>query len=306
VLEQIWEQHLTHPDSFILPCFRGKNGHPLFIPVQYAEEILAYEGEGGLKAVRNRHEDQLIRLEADTEAVVLDMDTPEGYEEVLEFHTMEEEPDYEAQLCGRRLFLIRHGEIRQHREKIFLGQTDVPLSDKGREQAAQSAETLRQYGTTANRIYASDLSRAVETAEIIRDRLDQPRRDRETPVKSDEGISVIREPRLREMSLGEWDGRYVSEIMERYPEEYGKRGENLLSYKFGNDSENFYDLQYRVMKGFRSILKREMEAHDGTKDLVIVAHHGVISAILSSLRHTELGEEIKKPTPNGGVIILDL
>jgi len=291
VLEQIWEQHLAHPDPFILPCYRGKNGHPLFIPAQYAEEILAYEGEGGLKVVRNRHEDKLIRLETDSEAAVLDMDTPEGYEEVLEFHAMEEEPDYEAQLCGRRLFLIRHGEIRQHREKIFLGQTDVPLSDKGREQAAQAAETLRQYGTTASRIYTSDLSRAAETAEIIRDRLDQPQ--------------VIREPRLREMSLGEWDGRYVSGIMEQYPEEYRKRGENLLSYKFGNDSENFYDLQYRVMKGFRSILKREREAADGAKDLVIVAHHGVISAILSSLRHTELGEEIKNPAPNGGVILLD-
>jgi broad specificity phosphatase PhoE/CTP:molybdopterin cytidylyltransferase MocA len=310
VLGQIWEQHLAHPDSFILPCYRGKNGHPLFIPAQYAEEILAYEGVGGLKAIRNRHEDKLIRLETDTEAVVLDMDTPEGYEEVLEFYAMREDPDYEAQLRGRRLFLIRHGEIRQHREKIFLGQTDVPLSDRGREQAAQAAETLRQYGAAVCRIYTSDLSRAAETAEIIRDRLDQPRPDqprpgRETPIKSDEGISVIREPRLREMCLGEWDGCYISGIMERYPEEYRKRGENLLSFKFGNDSENFYDLQYRVMKGFRSILKREMEAADGAKDLIIVAHHGVISVIISSLRYTVLGEELKKPAPNGGVIILD-
>ena len=305
VLNQIWEQHLAHPDSLILPCYRGKNGHPLFIPAQYAEEILAYEGEGGLKAVRNRHEDKLIRLETDTEAVVLDMDTPEGYAEILEFYAMGEEPDYAAQLSGRRLFLIRHGEIRQHREKIFLGQTDVPLSEKGREQAAQAAETLRQYGATASRIYTSDLSRAAETAEIIRRRLDQPRLDRETPAESDEGISVIREPRLREMCLGEWDGCYIGEIMERYPEEYGKRGENFLTYKFGNESENFYDLQYRAMKGFRSILKREMEAPGGVKDLIIVAHHGVISAILSSVRHTELGEELKKPAPNGGVIILD-
>jgi broad specificity phosphatase PhoE len=59
------------------------------------------------------------------------------------------------------------------------------------------------------------------------------------------------------------------------------------------------------MKGFRSILKREMEAADGAKDLIIVAHHGVISVIISSLRHTVLGEELKKPAPNGGVIILD-
>lgn len=304
VLEQISERHREHPDAFILPCYRGKNGHPLFIPVQYAEEILAYEGEGGLKAVRNRHEDKLIRLEADTEAVVLDMDTPEGYEEILEFQAMREEPDYEALLQGRRLFLIRHGEIRQHREKIFLGQADVPLSEKGREQAAQAAEELKRYGITADRIYTSDLSRASETAEIIRDGLDKFRREQGTPEKPAAGIRVIRESRLREMSLGEWDGRYVSEIMERYPEEYRKRGENLLSYKFGNDSENFYDLRYRVMKGFRSILRREREAGGG-KDVLIVAHQGVIGAILSDVRHTELGEEIKKPVPNGGVVLAD-
>jgi probable phosphoglycerate mutase len=217
---------------------------------------------------------------------------------------MVEEPDCEALLRGRRLFLVRHGEIRQHQEKIFLGQTDEPLSERGRKQAAQAAEELRRYGINANRIYTSDLSRASETAEIIGDALVRSRRDRANPEKSERGIRVIREPRLREMSLGEWDGRYISEIMARYPDEYRRRGENLLSYKYGNDSENFYDLRYRVVKAFRSILKQEREA-GSENDVLIVAHQGVISAILSSVRHTELGEEIKNPIPNGGVALVD-
>ena len=204
-------------------------------------------------------------------------------------------------------------KIRQHREKIFLGQTDVPLSEKGREQAAEAAEELRRHGISASRVYTSDLSRAEETAEIIRERLSrqQPKEARGKEVPE---LTVIREPRFREMSLGEWDGRFISEIREKYPEEYRRRGEDLLTWKYGNDSENFYDLQYRVMKGFRSILEREREA-EGQRDsggpdarpndIVIVSHSGVINVIVSNLRQTELAEQIGKHIPNGGVILLE-
>ena len=150
---------------------------------------------------------------------------------------------------------------------------------------------MKRYGVSANRIYASDLSRAMETAEIIRDHLDN--------------VTVVPEPRFREMALGEWDGRYISEIREKYPEEYRKRGENLLTYKYGNGSENFYDLQYRVIKGFQGILKAEREAKDKSGDIVIVSHSGVIGVLLSNLRRTELAEELKGRIPNGGVAILD-
>jgi len=294
VLELIIEKHRENPDAFIVPCYRGKNGHPLFIPARYAEEILAYEGENGLKTIRNRHNDKLIRMEVDTEAVVLDMDTREGYEEVLEFNRMQFEPElnYEEELRGKRLFLIRHGEIKQHREKIFLGQTDVPLSEKGREQAKEAAGELSGSQISVNRIYTSDLIRAVETTEIIKGSLNPE-------------MKVIREPKLREMSLGEWDGRYISEIREQFPEEYQKRGDNLLAYKFGNDSENFYDLRYRVMKGFQSIMMGEKEAGDEARDILIVAHQGVIHVILSSLRHRPLEEEMRNPIPNGGIVVID-
>lgn len=306
VLERILKKHEENPDAFIVPCFRGKKGHPLFIPVQYAEEILAYEGEGGLKAITNRHEDKLVRLEVGTEGVVLDMDTPEGYREVLEcYQKQAEEPDCEEMLHGKRIFFIRHGEIRQHKEKIFLGQTDIPLSARGREQAAEAAEEIKRYGISANRIYTSDLSRASETAEIIKDSLNQYYRKQELPEKAIRDIEMIKMPKLREMSLGEWDGRYIGEIREKYPEEYQKRGANLLTYKLGNDSENFYDLQYRAMKGFQNILEQELEAEDNGKDIVIVSHLGIINVILSNLRHTDLEDEIGNRIPNGGVIVID-
>ncbi|MDD3168331.1 MAG: histidine phosphatase family protein [Eubacteriales bacterium] len=294
VIERMIDQHREQPDAFIVPCFRGKKGHPLFIPAQYAEEILAYEGEGGLKAITNRYEDRLIRLEAGTEAVVLDMDTPEGYKELLEQYSRTGTAEFEAEgeLKGKRLFLIRHGEIRQHSEKIFLGQTDIPLSGKGREQAAAAADLLKQHGCSPSRIYVSDLSRTMETAEIISSRLNPQ-------------AVLVGESRLRELSLGDWDGRFISEIREKHPEEYQKRGENLLTYKIGHNSENFYDLRYRAMKGFQHILEQEKKAEKPCGDVVIITHSGVINVILSALCHTELEDQFHNYIPVGGIVVMD-
>jgi broad specificity phosphatase PhoE len=240
---------------------------------------------------------------------------------------------FEEEMKGRRLFLVRHGEIRQHREKIFLGQTDVPLSDTGRLQAENAAEKLLRHGVYVSRIYTSDLSRAAETAAIIRDGLnrsfeetDEAKRKQKREAREVESISglrgievtpepreieVIPEPGFREMSLGEWDGRYISEIREEYPEEYLRRGNSLLTWKSGNDGENFYDLQYRVMKSFRNILERERNSdHSGGRarrpeDLVIVSHSGVINVIVSNLLRKDLAEQIKTRIPNGGMVQID-
>jgi CTP:molybdopterin cytidylyltransferase MocA len=65
------------PVHFVLPRYRGANGHPLFVPAANFEAILRHAGEGGLKAVRDRH--ALLRVETDDEGCVLDMDTPEDY-----------------------------------------------------------------------------------------------------------------------------------------------------------------------------------------------------------------------------------
>lgn len=311
VLALMIEKHKTSPDAFIVPSYHGKNGHPLFIPALYAEEILSYEGEGGLKAIRNSYEDKLIRLEVGTEAVTLDMDTPESYAQILKYdeaqlkQTKIQFAGLEEELKEKRLFLIRHGEIRQHREKIFLGQTDVPLSEKGKEQAERVAEKLKQHEISVARIYTSDLSRTAETAEIIKDRLNQTLRKKEAQGRPYPEIQVIRAPMLREMSLGEWDGQYISEIEKKYPEEYQKRGENLPTYKLGNNSENFYDLQYRAMKGLQHILEQERKAENPCEDVVIVSHGGVINVIQSYLRNRSLDEEIRNHIPNGGMIVID-
>ncbi|WP_051280817.1 histidine phosphatase family protein [Anaerovorax odorimutans] len=311
VIYKIIAEHRKHPDSFIVPCYRGKKGHPLLIPSIYAKEILEYDGPGGLKAVISKYDDKMIKLEVNNEAVVLDMDTQEGYEEILEYYKennlsiennkkhlpLESVADSYLQIIKekgiKRLFLIRHGQIMQHKDKIFLGQTDITLSEQGKREASNAGKQLHLLDAAVDFIYTSDLSRTRETAQIILNELNE----RAKSEGIEKNIKIIEDPSLREMNLGPWDGKYIHEIKQQFPNEYEKRGQDILAYKYGNDSENFYDLQYRVVKGFKKILKNHESG-----DLVIVTHSGVIKVILANLHDYTLAEVVKKKLFTGQII----
>ncbi len=255
--------------SFAVPCYRGKKGHPLYIPMRYRDEILSHDGTGGLKGITDRYDHLMVRVETGRESTVLDMDTPAAYEELKAFYRrgMKSEPLADL-AAGRTFYLIRHGQPQQHRDKIFLGQTDVPLSDTGIKQAETVKAKLPE---DIVRIYSSDLKRAKQTAQII--------------------CSEVTEVRgFREMNLGSWDGRYIEDIKREYPELYEKRGKNLFSFKIGNKAENFYDLQYRTVKALTDILKK-----DDSRDIFIVAHSGVIRCIENNLKGGSVEDKWQKP-----------
>ncbi|MDD6190954.1 MAG: histidine phosphatase family protein [Firmicutes bacterium] len=275
-------------EDFAVAVFEGKKGHPLYIPAAAVKEICESDGCGGLAAITDRH--RIMRIETGEEGCLLDMDTPEGYADIRAFVSKGfAREKLELLTARKRIILVRHGETKQHDEPMFIGQYDVPLSDKGRMQAEAlgreiaemiiedvEAEALgmdkfgREPMPAIERIYCSDLGRTVETAEIIcgkvNDILPEP-----VYVKKDSG--------LREINLGDWDGRPVSEIRSEYPEEYVRRGSELFSYKRREGGgENFYDLQYRVLAAFREILR-----NDDGKNIIIVAHSGVIRVLENNI-----------------------
>src|SRR5947199_3660663 len=96
------------------------------------------------------------------------------------------------------LLLIRHGETDWNAEHRWQGHADVPLNARGREQAKALAEELAPEGIDA--IYASDLSRARDTAEIVGERL---------------GVPVVLDPDLREIDVGSREGLTGEEVGER-------------------------------------------------------------------------------------------
>lgn len=289
VLKQLMESFES--DKFSVACYRGKKGHPLLVPEKFRQEIIDHDGKNGLKAITDRDFSLMKRLETGFEGVVMDMDTPESYEELQNYLAGGcKSEDLQQLAAGRRFILIRHGQIKQHKEKIFLGQTDVPLSDKGREQAAEAAKQLAGILTEScgtDRIYTSDLLRTSQTAEAIK--------THNPWIKE-----VIPETGFREMDLGPWDGKFISEIRETMPEEYEKRGQNLMIYKMGHGSENFFDLQYRVIKTLCRILKE-----DRCSDIMIAAHSGVLRVIENNLMGKDVSDSWEKLN-NGEIRVIEL
>ena len=276
-------------DSFAVPVFEGKKGHPLYVPMVYAEEICSYDGPGGLKGITDRYWNRMLRAPVDAEGCILDMDTPEGYREIEEFLTAGcVRESLERLAKGRRIALVRHGQTQQHDEKMFIGQYDVPLSEEGKIQIEISAEKLVEMGMEPGRIYCSDLSRAVSSAGIIAEKMFADPAEHICPMKG-----------LREINLGSWDGRPVREIKEKYPEEYSRRGQDMFVFKTGNRSENFYDMQYRAVKALRQILKA-----DSSRDIMIVTHSGVIRALQNNLRGLRVDDGWES-IPKGSFVVME-
>ncbi len=101
------------------------------------------------------------------------------------------------------ILIIRHGETAWNRDQVFRGRADVPLSERGREQAHLLAASLKHTGIEA--IYCSPLSRAQETT---------------APLAAALGIAVTTDERLIDFSFGEWEGRSRAEIETSYPDLY--------------------------------------------------------------------------------------
>lgn len=101
------------------------------------------------------------------------------------------------------IFLIRHGETVDNAHQIMQGQTQGELNERGREQAQQVAERLSTEKIDA--VVASDLHRAIQTAEII---------------ASPHGLPVVTTPLLRERDWGSFTGRFIPDLRgETWPDD---------------------------------------------------------------------------------------
>ena len=93
------------------------------------------------------------------------------------------------------IILVRHGETVDNALQIMQGQTQGELNEKGREQARQVAERLADEPLDA--IVASDLHRAIQTAEII---------------AAPHSMTVQTTALLRERDWGSFTGRFIPEL----------------------------------------------------------------------------------------------
>ncbi len=155
-----------------------------------------------------------------------------------------------------RIFLMRHGDSRKDAVRRYIGQSDAPLNDRGREQAEWWRPKLSPI--RFSRVFCSDLARSMQTARIIM-------AGRENLITSLAG--------LREISLGDWEGQAMADVRAGQPAEYVERGLNPDIHR-PPGGESFADLRNRVVPVFRDIAGRE----EGT--VLVIGHAGVNRVIL--------------------------
>ena len=162
-------------------------------------------------------------------------------------------------------YLVRHGKTDWNRERRFQGQSDPPLNDAGRAQARAAAGRLAEVSFAA--AYASDLSRATETAAAIVS-------GREPRVTALAG--------LREKRFGAWEGLTYVDAEARDPEGY-RRIFGVANYD-GATPPPGGESDMRMLRRVSGVADRLRDAHGGREEnILIVAHGGSLCALIVAM-----------------------
>ena len=183
----------------------------------------------------------------------------------------------------QKIYLIRHAKPDlPHGGKLYYGSTDYPLSEEGVMMAKRLAEVLR--GVEANMVFSSDLRRARETAEIaLAGRTCEIR-----PVRG-----------LREIHLGDWEGRSFDEVRSTWNEIYEKRGVSFDSVG-PPGGESFKDLQKRTVPVFDEILR-----DNPCGNIMLFAHGGVIWTLMCNYFVFKLNDIFFYPMDFCGIHLIE-
>lgn len=158
---------------------------------------------------------------------------------------------------GYRISVIRHGLTEANEKGIYIGKTDLPLSDKG---AAELAAKMDEFDYPAvHKVYSSPLRRCTETAEILFPYTD---------------ICVVDD--LRELDLGIFENKKVDELLENDDYKAWLRGGKDTRPPQG---ESLEEMTARTYKALHEIITDMM--YEGNTHCALITHGGVISNMLS-------------------------
>jgi len=154
------------------------------------------------------------------------------------------------------LMLVRHGETDWNAQRRYQGQTDIPLSAMGKRQAELIGERLA--GQKIDVVYASDLKRAWETAQIIAEK---------------SGLEILSEPRLRELKFGVLEGLTFGEAEASYPDMIVAWLEDFNNTPEGAETIDLFNA--RIVS-----LLDDLKRKHGEQIVLLVGHGGSLSEIL--------------------------
>lgn len=185
-----------------------------------------------------------------------------------------------------RMLLVRHGETDWNREGRFQGIKDIPLNDRGREQAGKAAAYLQS--VQIDKAVSSPMLRPKETAEIILQHHPQ--------------ITLETDPELCEIGHGLWEGKLETEIEAAYPG-------LLAQWKVAPETvqmpegENLQQVWDRAVAAWTAIAARFSSGEP--KTVLVVAHDAVNKVILCALLGLEPKDIWAIKQGNGAVTVID-
>jgi broad specificity phosphatase PhoE len=147
------------------------------------------------------------------------------------------------------VYFVRHGESVSNLMTQFAGSLDMPLTEKGEEQAASTAAYLEKVPFTV--VYASDLSRAYATG---------------LAVAQMHNVPIFATDQLREIDAGDWEGKQYSRLEEEYSDSYGVWRSRIGLAECPN-GETVAQLQARIRTGVEEIVRK----HPG--ETICIATH---------------------------------
>jgi len=185
---------------------------------------------------------------------------------------------------SRKIYLVRHAESVWNSEHRVQGQClDVALSPTGKTQARLLGMRLRSFPIAS--VYSSDAERALDTARLA--------------FGDERRLETMSE--LREMSLGEWEGRLISDIRAESPVqvETWYRRPSAAGVAGADDLHSFRE---RVVSTMDRIIA---SSSDG--DIAVVTHGGVICAYLTYLLDMDVDNLWSFSLPNASIttVVLD-
>jgi probable phosphoglycerate mutase len=164
-----------------------------------------------------------------------------------------------------RLIAVRHGETAWNVDTRIQGQLDIGLNATGLWQAQRAGQALADEGIGV--IYASDLSRAWQTAEEI---------------ARPHGLAVQPEPRLRERAFGHLEGMSFAEIEATLPEDAKRWRERDPEFE-PEGGESLLTFRDRITQ-----VASELAARHPGELVTLVAHGGVMDVLYRAATRQEL------------------
>jgi alpha-ribazole phosphatase/probable phosphoglycerate mutase len=169
----------------------------------------------------------------------------------------------------KTLYFVRHGETDWNARHLIMGQRDLPLNARGREQAALTAKRLA--GIPFTTCYSSDLVRARETAEIL---------------LAGRNLAISADARLREIKYGVFEGLSAKEWPTAFPQDYAHyQADPLRNAPAGAES------RLQLMARIDDFLQ-DIHANDANGEtILVITHGGTMAALFNLLLSKERGGE---------------